>query len=85
MKNQKAPIVIENVTYSMFSIARHYGGCKAFGTVYYYHHFQDALIRRDYLKKMKQCRTWEAFMELLNKEQEDKGSVANTLNQGTKS
>jgi hypothetical protein len=76
MKEQKAPIVIENVTYTIFSVARHFGGCKAFGTEYYYHHFQDALIRRDYLKKMRGCRTWEAFLELLSKEQNEERTAS---------
>lgn len=42
-----APTRITHVTGSQFSVARHFGGCKAFGATYHYNAENDALVRRD--------------------------------------
>lgn len=41
MSEQPAPEEIHHVTQSIFSIARHFGGCKAFGASYTYDQSQD--------------------------------------------
>jgi hypothetical protein len=64
---EKAPIVILNVSRTIFSIARHYGGCKAYGTEYFYQPIQDALIRKDWMKTMK-SKTWDEFLETVKAE-----------------
>jgi hypothetical protein len=63
---EKAPILIFDVTRQPFlSIARHYGGCKAFGYDYFYHPIKDALIRKDYMKQFKKIKDWGAFVEFI--------------------
>ncbi len=44
-----APDEIHHVSQSQFSIARHYGGCRADGHYYYYDPAHDSLIRDDVL------------------------------------
>lgn len=62
-------IIILNVSSTAYiSIARHYGGAKINGHEYVYHPAKDALIRKDYTKKMR-GKTWEQFVEYV-KEQE---------------
>lgn len=53
MTIENAPEEIHNVSQGYFSIARHYGGCKAFGTNYIYIPTEDKLIRMDMVKKYK--------------------------------
>lgn len=48
--NREAPYLISGVSTSQLSIARHYGGCKAFGYDYFYNPGTDELIRRDVVK-----------------------------------
>jgi hypothetical protein len=52
-----------------FSIARHYGGAKVNGHEYVYHPAKDALIRKDWVKKMK-FKSWEQFLELVKASEE---------------
>ncbi len=42
-----APERIYHVSHGQFSVARHFGGCKAFGATYHYDTENDALVRRD--------------------------------------
>lgn len=42
---------IHDVRYSMFSVARHFGGCKAQGVHYVYDPTRDVLVRADVHKK----------------------------------
>lgn len=44
---QAAPERIYGVSQSQFSIARYYGGCKAYGVDYHYDANSDSLIRMD--------------------------------------
>lgn len=44
---QEAPERIYGVSQSMFSIARYYGGCKAYGETYHYDAATDSLVRMD--------------------------------------
>jgi hypothetical protein len=61
-------IIIENVTNTPYlSIARHYGGAKINGHEYVYHPAKDALIRKDYAKKMR-GKSWEQFVEFVKNE-----------------
>lgn len=49
----KPPREIRNVSESYFSIARYYGGCKAFGANYVYIPPEDKLLREDLVKNYK--------------------------------
>ena len=51
-----APFLIQGVGTSQFSIARHYGGCKAYGRPYIYHPPTDELIRADVLRWLRRRR-----------------------------
>lgn len=42
-----APERIYHVSQSQFSVARHYGGCTAFGATYHYDEAKDELVRFD--------------------------------------
>ena len=44
-----APDEIHHVSRTQFSIARHSGGCRAYGHYYYYDPAHDCLIRDDVL------------------------------------
>lgn len=44
------PYVIDGVSQSQFSVARHYGGCTYGGREYYYIPTTDELIREDVVK-----------------------------------
>ena len=44
---QEAPERIYGVSQSQFSIARYYGGCKAYGQNYHYDASTDSLVRMD--------------------------------------
>lgn len=44
---QEAPERIYGVSQSQFSIARYYGGCKAYGETYHYDANTDSLVRMD--------------------------------------
>lgn len=50
INGKQAPYEIRDVSLGMFSVARYYGGCKAFGTDYVYDPTADTLIRQDCLK-----------------------------------
>lgn len=43
----EAPERIYGVSQSQFSIARYYGGCKAYGETYHYDANTDSLVRMD--------------------------------------
>jgi hypothetical protein len=47
---RESPFLITNVSITQFSIARHYGGCTAYGKHYTYCNPTDELIRDDVLK-----------------------------------
>lgn len=51
-----APAIISGVTASQLSIARHYGGCRAFGRHYIYVPTTDELIRDDVVKLLAKIR-----------------------------
>ena len=68
LKN-KAMIVYLNVTNTPYiSIARHYGGAKINGFEYVYYELKDALIRKDWTKKLR-GKSWKEFLELVRNEQ----------------
>lgn len=48
---QEAPERIYGVSQSQFSIARYYGGCKAYGETYHYDANTDSLVRMDIWRK----------------------------------
>lgn len=48
----KAPYIIRGASRSQFSIARHYGGCHAYGYSYTYIPATDELIRFDVVKAL---------------------------------
>lgn len=50
INGERAPYEIHGVSQSYFSVARYYGGCKAFGTRYTYDPTRDVLIRDDVLE-----------------------------------
>lgn len=47
LEGKQAPERIYGVSQSQFSIARYYGGCKAFGATYHYDADTDSLVRVD--------------------------------------
>ncbi len=49
--NDAVPEEIRGVSNSQFSIARYYGGVRAFGHMYVYNPVDDTLIRADVLKR----------------------------------
>ncbi len=64
-----APYAIRNVSTSIFSIARHYGGVRAYSTYYIYHPPTDELIRDDVFKLVMK---WRKAAEKERKESEKK-------------
>lgn len=68
MKNQ---ILFENISLTQLSIARHYGGIKVNGVYYFYIPDKDALLRKDWVKKLaaskKRRETWNEFIEEIRK------------------
>lgn len=52
----KSPAIISGVSQSQFSIARHYGGCLAYGKNYVYAPPTDELIRADVVKALAKIR-----------------------------
>ena len=62
-----APYAIRNVSTSIFSIARHYGGLRAYSTYYIYHPPTDELIRDDVFKLVMK---WRKAAEKERKEAE---------------
>lgn len=64
--HKRAPYVVCNVSESMFSLARHYGGMKLQGCNYTYIAAHDECIRDDVLKmvtKMRKARAKEQTTE----------------------
>ena len=55
-----APAVIRGASKSQFSVARHFGGCKAYGKSYTYCPVTDELIRGDVLKFVMAARKKDA-------------------------
>ena len=47
LEGNQAPERIFGVSNSQFSVARYYGGCKAFGHSYHYDANTDSLVRLD--------------------------------------
>lgn len=62
-------IIIDVSKQPYFSIARHYGGAKIDGQEYVYHPAKDALIRKDWTKKMRGLK-WDEFVELVQASEE---------------
>jgi hypothetical protein len=63
-----APDRIAGVSRSIFSVARHFGGCRAFGCEYVYDPRTDELVRSDLLKNPKRKkRTAESSGDLFDK------------------
>lgn len=67
-----APYAIRNVSTSIFSIARHYGGMRAYSTYYVYLPESDELIRDDVFKLVMK---WRKAAEKERKEAEKKANV----------
>lgn len=55
-----APAIIRGVSSSQFSVARHFGGCRAFGRHYVYVPPTDELIRDDVVKLLEKIRKADA-------------------------
>ena len=55
-----APAIIRGVSSSQFSVARHFGGCRAFGKHYIYVPSTDELIRDDVVKLLAKIRKADA-------------------------
>lgn len=51
-----APAIIRCVSSSQLSVARHFGGCRAFGKYYIYIPVTDELIRDDVVKMLAKIR-----------------------------
>jgi hypothetical protein len=62
-------IIIDVSKQPYFSIARHYGGAKIDGKEYVYHPAKDALIRKDWTKKMRGLK-WGEFVKLVQASEE---------------
>ena len=60
-------IILEVSKQPYISIAKQYGGAKINGHEYTYHPAKDALIRKDYAKKMK-GKTWDEFVEFVKEQ-----------------
>lgn len=69
---QVAPYAIRNVSTSIFSIARHYGGVRAYSTYYVYLPESDELIRDDVFKLVMK---WRKAAEKDRKEAEKKAKA----------
>lgn len=69
---QVAPYAIRNVSTSIFSIARHYGGVRAYSTYYVYLPESDELIRDDVFKLVVK---WRKAAEKERKEAEKKAKA----------
>jgi hypothetical protein len=69
---QVAPYAIRNVSASIFSIARHYGGVRAYSTYYVYLSESDELIRDDVFKLVMK---WRKSAEKERKELEKKAKA----------
>ncbi len=67
-----APYAIRNVSTSIFSIARHYGGLRAYSTYYVYLPESDELIRDDVFKLVTK---WRKAAEKERKELEKKAKA----------
>ena len=76
-----APYAIRNVSTSIFSIARHYGGLRAYSTYYVYLPESDELIRDDVFKLVKK---WRKSAEKERKEAEKKSKVEAEAEVGAK-
>jgi hypothetical protein len=60
-------VYLEVTNTPYISVARHYGGAKINGYEYVYHPAKDALIRKDWVKKMK-FKSWEQFLDMVRNE-----------------
>jgi hypothetical protein len=61
-------IIILNISKTPYlNICTVYGGAKINGQEYVYHEAKDALIRKDYTKKMR-GKSWEQFVEFVKTE-----------------
>ena len=72
-----APERITGVSSSQFSIARYYGGCKAFGKDYMYIRDTDELVRADIFKADKKAKDLYARQqrEMSKKQNGEQGSL----------
>ena len=67
-------IIIPTISKTPYlNICKAYGGAKINGQEYVYHEAKDALIRKDYTKKMR-GKSWEQFIKFV-KEQENDSSI----------
>lgn len=64
----KAPERIYHVSHGQFSVARHYGGCKAFGTTYHYDAIKDELVRWD---------IWQVELAIKKQAQKEHADILN--------
>jgi hypothetical protein len=80
MKEKNSPIVILQASQQPFlSIGVNYGGISVYGSRYKYVREHDAYVRHDYVKKIKDYKTWQEFLdhviniqdELIKKDQND--------------
>lgn len=60
------PIIICNVSTSPFSVARHYGGARIYGTMYHYKPERDILVREDWDKAYSKV-DWKTFCDAVNR------------------
>lgn len=56
------PIIICQVSVSPFSVARHYGGARIYGTMYHYKPERDILVREDWDKVYTKV-DWKTFCD----------------------
>jgi hypothetical protein len=53
-------IAVANVSISMFSVARHFGGCRIDGKYFVYNWMDDSIIREDVIKWITKRKKQEA-------------------------
>ncbi len=62
-------IVYLNVSNTIYiTVSKQYGGAKIDGHEYIYYESKDALIRKDWTKKLR-GKSWKEFLELVRNEQ----------------
>lgn len=68
--NRNAPFGITNVSHSMFSVARHYGGMNFKGYHYIYLKHSDELIRSDILALIRKSKRQNRKKQIHTKDQQ---------------
>lgn len=62
----KTPILImQGSKQPYLSVGIYFGGINAFGKEYYYDPKNDAFIRKDYVKKIREYKTFSEFVEFV--------------------